>query len=430
MSFEQIIMWPFSWLLLHLYEWFTNYGVAIIIFTIIIKLVFLPFQMKGKRGSMRMAKLNPLVKELEKKYGDDKQKYQLAVQKLYKDEGVSPMSGCIWNLIPLPILFMLYSIIRMPLTRLMNIGAEAYTRIQDIITGTLGLTLPTGANAEIAVADIVEKNFASFQGVSDRLIRLDYNFLGMNLGNVPSYQVWNYPWNDPAALWPTIGLFLLPLISAGMTFLSMKISAATNPAMTAQQNNMKGFNMMMPIMSVVIGFTMPAALCVYWIIQSLTGAVQDFILNKHYTKIVDAEDAERRERLRAQEEELERKRLETERKRALGETERNKSTSKKKLQAAEKTKTEERLAKERAEEKAQRRAALGLPPIETPASQVGTRRYARGRAYVSDRFTNPEEAEEATKQAAAYSEIDDEVDKEYESAGEHEAAEAEGGDEE
>jgi len=136
------------------------------------------------------------------------------------------------------------------------------------------------------------------------------------------------------------------------------------------------------------------------------------ILNKHYNKLLDKEDAERRERLNAREAELEKKRLETERLREQGATERNRNTSKKKIQAGQKAQTEERLAATRAQEKAKRRAELGLTD-ETPASQVGNRKYARGRAYVTDRFSNPEGAEEATKAAAERADAEEALENEF-----------------
>ena len=169
---------------------------------------------------------------------------------------------------------------------------------------------------------------------------------------------------------------------------------------------MKSMTLMMPLISLWICFTMPAALGVYWIANSVLALIQDLILGKHYKKIMDAEDAEWKERERLREAELERKRAETERLRAEGKTTINPNTSKKKLQAAERTRKEELAAAERAAERAARRAALGLTD-DTPESQVGRRRYARGRAYVSDRYTNPEEAAAATEAAAAASAADD-----------------------
>lgn len=407
----EIIIWPFAWLLRTFYTFFQNYGIAIILFSVVIKLIFLPFQMKSKRSMMRSTRLAPLMKELEKKHGEDKAKYQQEVSKLYKEEGVNPMSGCLWSLLPLAIMLIMYPVIREPLTSFMGIGAEAFEKVKELIL-SMGGEVSDGAFAQIGMVDFIHNNFSAFAGISDKLIDIDFSFLGMNLSTTPQWQVWNFDWSNSVVFLPQLGLFSIPLISAGLSYLSMKVSMAANPAAEAQQGPMKSMNLMMPLMSVFIGFAYPAAMGVYWLMSSLLAMIQDVILNKHYGKILDAEDAERNARRRAQEEEMERKRLETERLRALGETERNKNTSKKKLQTVEKVKEEERLAKERAEEKAARRAALGITK-ETPESQVGTRKYARGRAYVSDRYTNPEGADEATRDAAALADIDEEVDKEF-----------------
>ena len=175
---------------------------------------------------------------------------------------------------------------------------------------------------------------------------------------------------------------------------------------------MKSMMLMMPVMSIWFGFIMPAGLGVYWIANSLLAMIQEIILNKKYNAILDVEDADRRQRLKAREEELETKRLETEKLRAANATERNPNTSKKKLQTVQKTQDETRLAAERAVEKEARRKQAGITNAK-PDSQVGSRVYARGRAYVADRFTNPEGAAEATLAAAARSELDAEIDAEY-----------------
>ena len=123
-----------------------------------------------------------------------------------------------------------------------------------------------------------------------------------------------------------------------------------------------------------------------------------------FKKQLDIEDAERKAARDAREWEIERQHEETERLRAEGKTEKNVNTSKKKIQANEKQKSDERKAALERAERAERRERLGVKEAEKPASQVGNRRYARGRAYVPDRFTNPENAEEATAAAALASE--------------------------
>lgn len=411
---SDILTLPFAWLLMTFYNLTSSYGLAVLIFAVVVKLILLPFQMKSKHSMMRTSRLAPLMKELEKKYQDNKQKYQEEVAKLYKEENVNPMSGCLWSLIPMIFIFILYNVIRYPYTSLMRLTQEQLSAIEDVITNTLGITLPTGTYSQLSLVEIVHEHFSSFSGISDKLIDLNMNFLGMPLGEIPSYKFFlNVDWSQTSSWLPQLCLFLIPIVSGLFAFFSIKVSNAANPVTAPQQQGtMKMMTYMMPLMSVYIGFVAPAALGIYWIAQSVLATVQDMILNKHFGKILDKEDAERTERLRKRDEELEKKRLETEKLRELGATERNKNTSKKKIQSAQKTQNEERLAVERAQEKEARRKALGITD-EVSAAQVGNRRFARGRAYVEDRFVNPEGAEEATKMAAEQSALDEQLNAEF-----------------
>ena len=186
----------------------------------------------------------------------------------------------------------------------------------------------------------------------------------------------------------------------------MKISNMANPVNDAQAAaSMKSMNIMMPLMSIWICFVMPAAMGIYWIANSVFGMIRDYVLTMKYKKQLDIEDAEKAAIRAEREKELEAKRLETERLRAEGKTEVNANTSKKNLRASEKQKNEERKAALERAERAARRERLGIQEAEIPASQVGNRRYARGRAYVPDRYSNPEAAEEQTLAAAAESEF-------------------------
>ena len=412
MTLTETITWPFAQLLMAFYNFTLNYGIAIILFAVVLKLVLLYPMMKSKQSMMRSARLQPYMKELEKKHEGNKQKYQEEVSKLYKEENINPMSGCLWSLIPMIILFMLYDVIRKPYTSLMHLSADQYAAVTDKVS-SLGGTIPTGGYSQLSLVDFVHQHFDSFSGISNKLVDLDFSFLGMNLAVQPDWKFFlSTDWSQTSVWLPALGLFLIPVLSAVLSYFSMVISNKANPGMAQQQSQMKMMMYMMPLMSVYFGFIMPGALGVYWIANSVLAIIQDSVLNSYYGKQLDKEDAERRERLRAREIELEKKHLETEKLKALGATEINKNTSKKKIQATAKAASNERLAAERAEEKAARRAALGLSN-DTPDSQVDSRRYARGRAYVYDRFSNPEGAEEATKAASAFSNIDEDVDREY-----------------
>ena len=133
---------------------------------------------------------------------------------------------------------------------------------------------------------------------------------------------------------------------------------------------MKSMNLMMPLMSVWICFVMPAAMGVYWIANSVFGIARDYFLTKYYKKKLDAEDAERKAARDAREWEIEKQREETERLRAEGKTEKNSNTSKKKIQANEKQKSDERKAALERADRAARRERLGIKEAEKPAITV------------------------------------------------------------
>ena len=234
---------------------------------------------------------------------------------------------------------------------------------------------------------------------------MNFQFLGIDLAGIPSFRFWE------CEGWGEIGLFLIPVVSAGLQAASMWISqkmnnqVATNAdgeqdaeaAKTANQTNMT-MMLMMPLVSLWICYTMPAALGIYWIVNSILGILRDVSLTKVFNKQLDKLDAERIAREKERDAALERKRLETERLKAAGETVVNPNTSKKKIQASQKQKDDERKAAVVREERAARRERLGVEPNAVPESQVGNRRYARGRAYARDHYQSDATAAPQTEQ--------------------------------
>ena len=413
---------PFGWLMMRLYELTNNFGWAIILFAIVVALVLLPFMAKSKKSMMRMTRLQPRMMELQKKHEGNPQKLNEEMARLYRENKVSPMGGCLWSLLPLFIMIALYRAVVKPLTIMMGIpddmlqqGGAIYEQLQNLGYSLSNYT--SSANSfyeQIYQAKFITENWDAFRGISDNLVQMNFNFIGLDLSVTPDWHFWSFDLS--AGAWPVIGLFIMPLISTGLNYLSMFISRKLQPSVgTTQQqqasaSSMKTMMIIMPLMSLWIGYVMPAALCVYWIMNSLTGIIREVGLTLLYRKQMAKEDEEFYAKERAREEELERKRQETERLRAMNATTVNKNTSKKKQQAqAAQSAAERRAAAERAE-RAARRERLGITEQEKPASQVGNRRFARGRAYVEDRYENPEEAEEATLAAAEASEGVDAID--------------------
>jgi YidC/Oxa1 family membrane protein insertase len=399
--FKILIMQPFGWLLRQLYLLVGNYGAALIIFSIAVKLILLPLNIKGKKSMMKMSRMSPKLKALEKKYGDDKLKYQTAVSQLYKDEGINPMGGCLWSFVPLLILWPLYYVIKDPLTYIVGLSSDQISLVQTTLTG-LGVSFDGVRDyyLQVNMAGYIHEFYSELHAVIPGLMDMNFDFFGINLANQPTFAIWSIE----GLTWAQLGLWLLPFLSGLANFasamLSQKLngSVATNDkgevdkdAVDNQAANMKGMLYMMPLMSVWIGFSVPGGLSIYWIAQAITNFIQEFILTKHYRKVYDAEDAVKAELYAQREaEEAERERLREEKRQqnALAGNV-NANTSKRKLKNQQKAlEATSEEGKWSAEERAKKLEERSSDDDASGANFSGDpeRPYARGRAYKPNRF--------------------------------------------
>ena len=196
-SIGYLICIPFAWLLRVLYNLTSSYGIAIILFTLVIKLIMLPFQMKSKKSMMRMSRMSGKVQEIQKKYANNQAKMTEEMQKLYAEEGFNPMSGCLWSFLPLPILIALYSIIRQPITHFMMLS-------KDVVEAMVAKATALGMNMSNIVmmkngAPVVKDGLTQLQPYGqinlvkiatehpelaeglDKWINMDYSFIGLDL---------------------------------------------------------------------------------------------------------------------------------------------------------------------------------------------------------------------------------------------------------
>ena len=408
-SISDLIRVPFGYLLDWLYTFTNSYGLALILFSLIVKLVLLPMSVKSKKSMLKMSRLSPQVKALEAKYGDDKQKYQLAVQQMYKEEGVSMGGGCLWSFIPLLILLPLYNVIREPITYMMHNSRSISEAIVAFLQAS-GENLGKNAYyAQLAAAghigdyaDKLREVLQSIMGsdVKINLQAMNFQFLGIDLAAIPTFRFWD------CEGWSEIGLFLIPVVSAGLQAASMWISqkmnnqVATNAdgeqdaeaAKTANQTNMT-MMLMMPLMSLWIGFSMPAAISIYWIAQAVFGAVQDYFLTKHYRKVYEEEDAVRQElaaKRRAEEAEKERQRALRREQNPDGITD---NVSKKKIRQQEKE-----AAEKAARDYEAKKNPVPESEVKKPLSGDPERPYCRGRAYDPSHYGRKRSAESDAEQ--------------------------------
>ena len=353
---------PFAWLTRIFYSLTGSYGVAIILFTLVVKLVILPFQLKSKKSMMRMNRMQGKIKDIQTRYANNKERQQQEMADLYAREGVNPMSGCLWSFIPLPILIALYYIIRMPLRYFMNISETVIEEIRALASslGYVAVADKATAYEQIYLSKFIHEHWASFEGKFDRLLDLDYQFLGMDLAD----QANNVMSQFPRGGWAVWGLLLLPFIAAALQFLMSWASMKTNAAGTNGSSKMMLF--LFPLMTIWMGFMFPAALCLYWVANSAFSAAQELLLNKVFGKMLDREETEKEREKR----EKRAAKMMAQREQMLaqqqGQQKKTQSPAKKPAAAPEKKEKYSGSTNE--------------------AGRVGNRPYARGRAYSENHY--------------------------------------------
>ncbi len=403
---DKIITVPFGYLLDWLYQLTTNYGVSLLIFAAVVQLIMMPITAKSKKSTMKMARLQPRIQEIQKKYAGDQQKQNEAIQQLQKEEGASlGCGGCLWSLVPLLILFPLYQVVREPIIYILHQSAEVANGIVEIVkegrpdlfnANTYYNQLVAIANAS-EFADAIKERFPE---ISERVLEgINFNFLGIDLGVTPQFNVFSSSWKWT---WANIGATLIPLLSAGQQVISMLISQRNNNSVVTNEKGLedketakksqanqtsKTMMYMMPLMSLWIGFSVPCALSLYWLAGGLFRMLEDMVLTKRFRKVYDAEDAERLKKHLAEEAiEAEKERIRAERRAANpdGITE---NTSKKKLQKKQQQAEEAAKAAAAKEYAAKKGEPEAAETEKTTLSGVSDRPYCKGRAYDPNRYS-------------------------------------------
>lgn len=403
---SDIITVPFGYLLSFLYQLTGNYGVAMILFAVLVQVVLLPINAKSKKSMMKMSRLTPRVQEIQARYANDTQKQNELIQKLYRDEGASMGGGCLWSLIPLLILWPLLAVVRQPITYILMESADVAQQIVTVIKDAAPSMFSSNSYydqviAAQAIPQFVEELKAAIPGISEvTLAGINFNFLGINLGTIPQFNIFSesWVWN-----WAHIGAFLIPVISAASQVLQMWISQKTNnsvvtnekgiqdeeTAKKSQQNqSMQTMMWMMPLMSLWIGFSVSAGLSLYWFMGGVVRMITDPIMTNHYRKIYDAEDAIRLQKAMEEDRiEAEKERIRAER-RAANPDGITTNTSKKKLQKQQRD--QEQAAKAAAaREYAARKGILEEDEEESSCmSGIPSRPYCKGRNYDPNRYAS------------------------------------------
>ena len=407
---SKFITVPFGWILGQLYNLTDNYGIAMILFALVVQTVMLPMRAKSKKSSMKLSRIQPLIQDIQARYTDPVKQNEM-MQKLYKEEGVSMGGSCLWSMIPLFILFPLFTVIREPITYILGASADVTAQIIEVVKANAPEIFESSRNAsyyaQVISAGLIPQYAAEIQaavpGIEAAILEgINFNFLGINLGAIPTWQFWTWE----AFNWANIGAFLIPVMSAGSQLLQTFIMKKQNnsvitdkngvqdeeTAKKSQQNQSAEMMLwMMPIMSLMIGYSVSAGLSLYWFIGGVYSMISDTIMTKKFRTEYDAEDAERMKRhleeLRIEEE---KERIRAER-RAANPDGITSNTSKKKLQ--KQLREEEAAAKAAAarEYAAKRGITLEEAEKQTAMSGIPSRPYCKGRNYDPNRYNSTEE---------------------------------------
>ena len=406
---SNLVTVPFGWLLGVLYDLTSNYGVAMILFALIVQAVLTPINAKSKKSMMKMSRLQPRIQDIQRRYAHDQQKQNEEIQKLQQEEGASMgMGGCLWSFVPVLILFPLFTVIREPITYILGETAEVTRQIIATVKG-LAPELFSNNNYydQVIAASAISKYAAEIQaaipGIStETLAGINFDFFGINLGAIPQFNIFSATW---AWDWAHIGAFLIPIISAASQVAQMWISQKTNDSLVTNEKGIQDKEMaansqtaqtskmvmwMMPMMSLWIGFTVSAGLSVYWFIGGVFRMITDPIMTKHYRKIYDEEDAARLKKAMEQERiEAEKERVRAER-RAANPDGITTNTSKKKLQKQQRE-LEEAEKAAAAKEYNARKGVVEEEEEKTVMSGIPSRPYCKGRNYDPNRYASTEE---------------------------------------
>lgn len=331
------IMTVLGWILTFLYDIVNNYGIAIIVFTLLVKLILFPIEIKQRRSMAKTQKIQPLLNEVQKKYANDKEKLNQETMKLYQKYGISPMSGCLPMLIQLPIIFSLFYVVRKPLIYMVGVDFDETWRIAEAYnawfrsldqSSAIFKALPealqkageltvTGSNTfgmhEIEVANVISGQEAILNhplitehwGNSFKLI--NFNFLGMNLSQTPSFSAIFGLLSGKIPELGTMLLWLIPVASGASAYTSAQLTTEKKPKSEknvilaenekpkekgAGSEAMSSMTKIMPLFSLVFAFSLPAGVGLYWTISNLIQIAQHFIVKKHFASDISLEELE------------------------------------------------------------------------------------------------------------------------------------------
>lgn len=274
----------FGYILNFIYGIFQNYGIAIILFTILLKLLLLPLTIKQQKTMRKTSKIQEKLKIIQFKYKNDPQMLNQETMALYKSENMSPFSGCLSAIVQILLLLAMFYLVSSPLTYMKKVDTNVINTYKE----ELQLEEKAVATAYPEINIIKEK------GSTDEAVNINMDFLGLDLSNVPSQSL-----TDPT-------VYVIPLLYVISSVFSIKLSMnmtkknkkdkalekiddkenKENTELDAMESMNKNMMIMMPVMSVIISFIAPLGLALYWLVNNVLMILERVVI----TKILDKKE--------------------------------------------------------------------------------------------------------------------------------------------
>ena len=296
----------FGWMMYYINGLTHNYGLTLIIFTLLIKILMIPIGIRQQKGIIANARMAPKLNALQKMYGNNRERYGEELQKLYKEENFSPMSSCLPTLLMFPVLFGMLDVVYYPLKHMLRMTAEERAVAVSVAEQVLGAGNLNRYSAEISVLNAVKTDPAAFvsslgQEIVTRIQSFDFTMFGLPLGEQPSLT----PSGKSIGLW--LALLMIPLLSGLSAYFMGRLSMKNTPQTSDAPGANTMSNMMiytMPLMSLWISFIVPAGVGIYWLLSNIFSLIQQLVLNKYMNPAeaiakaqAEAEEQKERDRL-------------------------------------------------------------------------------------------------------------------------------------
>ena len=266
----------FGYLLNFLYELVNNnFGVAIILFSILLRIILLPITIKQQKSMQKTNKIQGKIKELQFKYKNNPEMLNKETMELYKREKISPFSGCLSAIIQIIIILSVFYLVSRPLTYMKKVDQSVIDNYKTEIKEEYG-----------SISNYYEIEIIQKKASENEAVNINMNFLGLDLSKVPNKNL-----ND-------ITVYIIPALYVISSFISIKLTTSAQNKKKSDENGVnevdtmtqmnKSMSYMMPVMAVSIAFIAPLGLALYWFVSNVLMICERFIIKK----IVDTKGAE------------------------------------------------------------------------------------------------------------------------------------------